>query len=448
MATPPADPHPAGKPSATSGASANGPGRAIGRLAVFFSAIYVVQAIAEPSEGTIVQPVRALLRSWGQSTAGISAFTALLAIPWALKPLYGLLSDSIPLFGSRRKSYLVATCGLAALAFGVLACAQPEAWGSAGLFFWLLVATLAIAFADVVADALMVEVGQPLGLTGRLQALQWGSLYAATIAGGPLGGLLTERHWPRLGFLICGALCAATLALALWSIDEPATKTKPKRRGAGSSLRLLWQAARSPAILALCAYLFLWNFNPCSTTAVHLYMTGPLGLSEPFYGHSISLMAVASCAASLSYAAYCRMVPMRLLVHASIVLGIAANLAYAALADAHSALLVTLLVGFANMTATLIQLDLAARLCPPEVAGTTFALLMSVSNFGAILATWLGGRAFEAALLSLGQRGAFVLLALAGAGATATCWATLPWLAQGYLAPGSPSLSNKSNEGA
>nr|XP_025887302.1 folate-biopterin transporter 1, chloroplastic-like [Solanum lycopersicum] len=37
-------------------------------------------------------------------TAVISGFSSL---PWLVKPLYGFISDSFPLFGYRRRSYLV-----------------------------------------------------------------------------------------------------------------------------------------------------------------------------------------------------------------------------------------------------------------------------------------------------------------------------------------------------
>jgi hypothetical protein len=30
---------------------------------------------------------------------------ALLAVPWTIKPAFGLLSDFVPLFGSRRRNY-------------------------------------------------------------------------------------------------------------------------------------------------------------------------------------------------------------------------------------------------------------------------------------------------------------------------------------------------------
>ena len=47
------------------------------------------------------------------------------------------------------------------------------------------------------------------------------------------------------------------------------------------------------------------------------------------------------------------------------------------------------------MTATLIQIDLAARTCPPETAGTVFALLMALENLSASASTWLGGVLYD-----------------------------------------------------
>ena len=36
---------------------------------------------------------------------------ALLAVPWTIKPVFGLLSDFVPLFGSRRRNYLLLSNG-------------------------------------------------------------------------------------------------------------------------------------------------------------------------------------------------------------------------------------------------------------------------------------------------------------------------------------------------
>lgn len=42
----------------------------------------------------------------------VAVLVGLAGLPWVIKPLYGFISDSIPLFGYRRRSYLM-LCGLA-----------------------------------------------------------------------------------------------------------------------------------------------------------------------------------------------------------------------------------------------------------------------------------------------------------------------------------------------
>ncbi|KAL9260428.1 Folate-biopterin transporter 1, chloroplastic-like protein [Drosera capensis] len=56
-------------------------------------------------------------------TAVISGFSA---FPWLVKPLYGFVSDSLPLFGYRRRSYLVLSGLIGALAW-TLMCTVVEA---------------------------------------------------------------------------------------------------------------------------------------------------------------------------------------------------------------------------------------------------------------------------------------------------------------------------------
>lgn len=83
------------------------------------------------------------------------------------------------------------------------------------------------------------------------------------------------------------------------------------------------------------------------------------------------------------------------LVRLSIILGVASTLAYLGLVGPRSAVAVAGAVGVISLTATLIQLDLAARACPPEAAGSVFALLMALENLAAAASTALGGWCFE-----------------------------------------------------
>ena len=102
------------------------------------------------------------------------------------------------------------------------------------------------------------------------------------------------------------------------------------------------------------------------------------------------------------------------LVHLSIVLGVVSTLGYVLVVDERSALLVTVGVAFTYMTATLIQIDLAAQNLPPETAGTVFALLMAVENLSLSASTWLGGVLYDEGKERWGSRGSFQVLVLIG----------------------------------
>lgn len=409
--------------------NATGPNDARGSargLAWLFGAMAFAQGVGEPTEGLIAQPVMSLLRGWGRSDSEITDFAALLALPWSLKPLFGLLTDFVPLLGSRRRNYLIASTAAAALGLAAACFLPTDRPAPLALLGWLLIPTAAVAFSDVVADALMIEVGAPRGLTGRLQAVQWACMYAATIATGLVGGWLSAHHLERYGFAICAALSAGTLVLTIFFVrDAPTLGARPSwsaaRRGLG---RLL----RARGLLAVAGFLFLFNFNPFSDRVLYLHLTGAMGLDQRLYGQMVSILAAACLVASVLYGVYCRRVPMRRMVHASIALGVLMTLLYGGLAGPVSGRLIAVGVGLAYMTATLIQLDLAARACPPEVAGTAFAVLMALENLANASSTFLGGRLYAWGGAHWGPSTSFRVLVATGAAFTAASWLLVPYL--------------------
>jgi MFS family permease len=390
--------------------------------------MYFIQGIGEPTEGLIAQPVRSLLKGWGQDAAQIAAFSGLLALPWSLKPLYGVLSDFVPMAGYRRKGYLLLTSAATAFGLALLYALDLPSGAVALLLLLLLLPTIGVSFSDVVVDALMVEKGQPLGMTGVLQSVQWTAIYAGTIVTGVLGGYLAQTQQQQLGFLLC-ALCAGVMLLmAFFLVDE--RRYEHPARDLRSATSQVAKVARSPVVLAAAGFLFLWSFNPFNTAVLYVYMTRDMGMSEQFYGNTISVLSMAAIVASVAYGLYCRRVRFRLLIHTSIITGILATVAYWWMVDEVSAILVTVLVGFTYMTANLIQFDLAARVCPPEVAGTVFAILMALSNLATSLSTSLGGYLYELGLGLWGPRLAFNALVAMGAAATACCWFLVPVLSR------------------
>ena len=424
--------------------AASGQRRDVLLLALLFGVLYFVQGIAEPTEGLIAQPVRSLLAVWGRSIEEIAVFSALLSAPWWLKPLYGVLTDHVPLFRLRRKSYLLLTTGAAAALLGYLAVADVDKAASGLLFWCLLIPTLGVAFADVVVDALMVQRGRPLGLTGTLQSVQWGAIYAGALLAGWLGGQLSEHRLQQAGFGICAGALAISFFICLFAVREQPTTARPAVRTAARELGL---AVRLPVVWSTGAFLFLWNFNPFLNAVLQYHMTQRLGFSEAFYGQTLSLQAIGSIAASIAYPFYCRKVSFRALLHASIALGIASTIAYWLLVDETSASWISLAVGVTYMSATLVQLDLAARACPLISAGTVFAMLMALSNLSLSLATWAGGTWYEQLEASLGTVRGFNVLVAIGAGFNAGCWLVLPLVHRTLAAADGESAKNQTVSG-
>ena len=77
----------------------------------------------------------------------------IIAVPWALKVFYGIITDSFPIFGSTKKNYLILlgailTVSITTVIFDL---------DSAGVFVGLItVSTACIGMMDAVVDGLMV----------------------------------------------------------------------------------------------------------------------------------------------------------------------------------------------------------------------------------------------------------------------------------------------------
>jgi predicted MFS family arabinose efflux permease len=276
---------------------------------------------------------------------------------------------------------------------------MPLAPGSKALLFvMLLVPTFAVTFADVVLDALIIETGQPRGITGRLQSVRWGAGYTATSLAGLVGGWLCQQRHEEWAFLICGALATVALAVLLLFVREP--RAVAVEDDLPTIRATLLEAFRSPTIRYVGLFLFVWHFNPFTQSVLYLHVTEhirlPPRLAEQFYGDTIFFLSAGSIVACISYGFYCRRISMRWMVPLSIATGVLSTLLYWFLRPEHTnAMTISVLVGFTYMTSNLVQCDLAARACPLHAAGTVFGVLMALCNVSTLLSTCVGGYVYE-----------------------------------------------------
>ncbi|HEU5320580.1 MAG TPA: MFS transporter, partial [Methylomirabilota bacterium] len=290
------------------------------RLAVLFAVVYFAQGMWDLPTQTLTLT----LKEAGLSAGQVADFTLMGTVPWLLKPLYGLLSDLVPLFGRRRTSYVIVMSGLASAAGLAVATAGHHTYWRLAL--GVAAMGLGLAFADVMIDALMVERGRALGVTGAFQSVQWASIYAAVVLVGLVGGHLAERRDLHTAFALAAAFPLVTCALTAAFVREaraPADRQAVRRTAAA-----IREAARDRELWIVAGFVFFVTFSPSFGPAFLYYQTDVLHFSQRFIGGLGAVSGVGYVLGAVVYAPLSRRVPLARLVAWTIGLTAAANLAY------------------------------------------------------------------------------------------------------------------------
>ncbi len=309
----------------------------------------------------------------------VAAFWAIATFAWYVKPLAGFVCDAYPLFGTRRRGYMLlgsVLVGLFWLAFAVV----PR--GYASFVALMTVLNVAMVFVSTVVGGLQVEVAQRYNATGRLASLRTGIEGVMNLLAGPVGGWLAVRAfgWTALS----GALVMLSFVpVVVWLDREP--------RGARATRRqstLVWSTARahlrtvvrSRAMWGATGLLFLVYLAPGFQTPMLYYQQDVLKLDPRYIGFLQTLGGVGGIIGAALYGAICRRLPLRTTLIAGILLNAASTLFYLRYDSATSAALIDGAAGLVGTLATLPLYDLAARATPPGIESFGFSLMMSIRN--------------------------------------------------------------------
>jgi MFS family permease len=363
------------------------------RLMLFFAVVYVVEGFGQAG-GLIAQPLNYYLKqTQGWSPVQVTAALTLFNLPWVIKPLYGLISDFIPLFGYRRKSYLILANIFATLAF--LAVTQLTA--PSHLLWAVLVTAYAMAISSTLCGAVLVENGQRLGASGKFVNQQWLWFNVASMIAALTGGALVE-YLPPTQALHVAALIVAFAPLAvifgsLFLLDEKKSPMNlPELKASLAGLRATF---RRRELWLVGFFLFLYFFSPGFSTPLYYEMTDTLHFSQAYIGILGAISSAGWIAGGLVYRRFLEQMKLKRLLNLSIVLGIVTTAAFLLLRDETTAAVLNFSAGFAAMIATVATLTLAADFCPKRSEGFAFAILMSITNFSTSLADNVGSFLYE-----------------------------------------------------
>jgi MFS family permease len=399
---------------------------------LFFALVYVVEGLGQTG-GLIAQPLNYYLKqTFGWTPVQVSAYLTILNLPWIIKPVYGIVSDFLPLFGSRRKAYLVIVNAAATAAYFWVS--QITAPGE--LVFALLLTAYAMAISSTLCGAILVENGQRLGASDAFINQQWLWFNIAALASGFIGGQLVERLPPVTALHAAAAIIAIAplvIVSTTWLlISEPKTRidlVELKQTFASLltafTLRELWFVG---------AFLFLYYLSPGLGTPLYYHMTDHLKFSQEYIGILGSISSGGWIVGALLYRRLLKGITARTLLNLSILLGTLTTAAFLLLSDEATAAVINFFSGFAGMIAFVATLTLAADHCPPRAEGFAFAALMSITNLSAALSDNIGSFLYE----HLFQRRLDPLI-LVSAGFTALAFAFVPMLRLRDKRPGEPA---------
>ena len=338
----------------------------------------------------------------GLSPANVSALFGIVALPWIIKPLFGFMSDGLPIFGYRRRPYLVLSGIIGTVSWIALATVvhSPIAATCA-----IALGSLSVAISDVIVDSLVVERArvESQAEAGSLQALCWGTTAVGSLITAYFSGLLLEHFTTRTVFEIT-ALFPLIVSAAAWFISEvpvqKATDVNHNWLTVKDQIKQLRQAVTQKSIWLPTAFVFIWQATPTADAAFFFFTTNELGFPPEFLGRVRLVTSIASIVGIWIFQRYLKTVPFRVIFGWSTLLSAVLGMTMLLLVthanrslgigDRWFSLGDSLVLTVMGQIAYMPVLVLAARLCPPGVEATLFALLMSVSNLASMVSYQLG----------------------------------------------------------
>ena len=429
------------KPAIGVASNADANGGDFKHLLLFFALVYVVEGLGQ-IVGLISQPLNFYLKEMhGWSPLQVTAFVTLFNLPWIIKPIYGLVSDFLPLFGYRRKSYLI-IANVAATA-GYLWVTQLNAPGD--LAWALMLTAYAMAISSTLCGAVLVENGQRLHESGAFVNQQWLWFNIAAMIAAVVGGQLVQHLDPSNALHAAAAIIAvAPCAVIVGTIFlVPEKRTRTDLAGMKKTLGGLVTAFRRRELWIVAIFMFLYYFSPGLSTPLYYYMTDDLGFSQAYIGILGSISAAGWVVGALLYRRFFGNLTLKNLLNLSIVIGTIAGLGYLFLWNETAAAIISFGAGFAGMLTTVATLTLAADYCPPRAEGFSFAVLMSIINLANTLADNVGSFLYTHAFHKT-----LPPLVLISAAFTAFAFILVPLLRLGNKRQGEPANMGKRLEPA
>lgn len=333
-------------------------------------------------------------------------YSGITGIPWIVKPIWGILTDVVSIFGYHRRPYFV----LAGV-IGIISMLYLSLHEKLHLFLALLFLTggsAGVAIADVTIDACVAQNSgsHPL-LAADMQSLCALSSSLGALVGFSLSGILVHLIGPVGVFGLLAIPFGLVLSVGVL-LKEPYTTDFTCRQVTQKftdACKAMWTTLKCPEVWRPCLYMYI-----SLTLSLNIYQgmfywftdsEGGPSFSKETIGYIYSIGSVGSLLGAILYQYGLKDYPFRdLCFWTQLLFGLSGMLDLMLVLRLNlkfgipDSLFVVIDVSVSQMILRLKWMPLlvlSSKLCPPGIEGTLFALLMSIDNAGLLTSSWGGG---------------------------------------------------------
>eukprot|EP00164_Ancoracysta_twista_P004565 GFYU01006160.1.p1 GENE.GFYU01006160.1~~GFYU01006160.1.p1 ORF type:complete len:474 (-),score=110.91 GFYU01006160.1:77-1498(-) len=374
---------------------------------ILVTLVYFVQGAARISRLAWTFFLKHDLKS---SPADIQNVQGSQTVPWTIKPIYGILSDFVPIAGYRRKPYLMFSGLIGVVAWLLMGTVIVDYGGVLG---GVMLASFSLAIGDVIADSLVVErtIDTPQEEVAKFQSMCWGSHAFGSVVAVLISGYLLDSESSRTVFLITMVFPLVVFVVALLlsekKVDEShkAVSSWPQLK---EILKFAWRHFKSNTLWKPVLFILLSQMVPSAGQGLFFFYTKELGYEgsdKHKLGNLMTVEQIARLLAVGTFQKFFTSVDLRkYFMAATTIRALVGFLTLMLVTGANESIGISndvfvYLAAFpATFTGTMTWMPivvLAAGMCPTSIEGTFFAIVMSVSNVGEMFGELTGASMME-----------------------------------------------------
>ena len=356
------------------------------------------------------------------SPSTLTQILTIISLPWMTKPLFGLLSDILPICGYRRKIYIIICALLNCLSWIIMAYYVNSIFQSV---VFLLLVNISISFSSVLGQAIVVELSKNESEDNKNKdtndLVSWYFLckYIGVFVASFLKGYLIEKFSIQMVFIVSAGLPIITLLSGIILVEEKVNEKSSRyvsvkdeshidveeqvekdNKGGLVLLKSFCSFFFAKKVLIPTCYIIFLLSIPNYKDTLWFYCNDELNFTPNQFG----IIAIFNTAATLlgiflfkMFLSKTKFRKVVIILHIiTVIAGFLTNLLVERfnlklyINDFYFVIIQTSLFLSSNDVTTMPMLTLACNLCPKNLEGSVYAMFMSALNLGELLSGFFG----------------------------------------------------------